>query len=73
VAPDCAAKDNWQGRKKALNKENQELSRGASPALFKLNKSTSRAGYRHSFRAPHKHGINSLKRRKRLDSLSFFF
>jgi hypothetical protein len=73
VAPDCAAKDNRQGYKKAFNKENQELSRGASPALSKLNRSISQARYKHSPKAFNKYNINSLKRRKRLDSLPFFF
>jgi uncharacterized Zn finger protein len=72
VAPDCATKDNQQGCKKALSKKNQELSREASPALLKLNKSTSQAGYKHSLKAFNEHSINSLKRRKRLDSLFFF-
>jgi hypothetical protein len=70
VAPNCAAEDNQQGHKKALSKENQELSRGASPALPKPNRSTSQAGYRHSLKALNKHGINSLERRERLGDLS---
>jgi hypothetical protein len=41
VTPDCATKDNQQGHKKALNKENQELSKEALSALSKPNKSTS--------------------------------
>jgi hypothetical protein len=41
MALNCAAKDNRQGRKKAFNKENQELSRGVLPALPKPNRSTS--------------------------------
>jgi hypothetical protein len=69
VAPNYAAKDNWQDYKKALNKKNQELNREALPALFKSNRSISRAGYRHSPRASYKHNINSLKKRERLDSL----
>jgi hypothetical protein len=72
VASDCAVKDNWQGYKKAFSKENQELSREASPALFKLNGSTSRAGYRHSPRASDEYDINSLERRKKLGGLSSF-
>jgi hypothetical protein len=72
VALNYTAKDNWQGYKKAFNKKNQELSRRALSALFKLNRSISRAGYRHSPKAPHKYSINSLKRRERLSSLSFF-
>jgi hypothetical protein len=71
VAPDCAAKNNRQDRKKALSKENQELSRGASPALPKPNRSTSRAGYRHSPKASDEHGINSLERRERPGGLPF--
>jgi hypothetical protein len=66
VALNCAAKDNWQGYKKALSKKNQELSKEVLSALFKSNRSTSQAGYKHSFRALHKHSINSLKRKKRL-------
>jgi hypothetical protein len=72
VAPDYAAKDNRQGYKKALSKENQELSREASPALFKLNRSISRARYKHSLKASNKYNINSLERRERLNSLLFF-
>jgi hypothetical protein len=72
VAPNYAAKDNQQGHKKAFNKKNQELNRGASPALPKLNRSTSQAGYKHSPKAPDKHSINSLEKRKRPDSLLFF-
>jgi hypothetical protein len=71
VAPDYAAKDNRQGYKKALSKENQELSRGALPALPKLNRSMSRAGYKHSPRAFNEYGTNSLKRKERPDGLSF--
>jgi hypothetical protein len=41
VAPDYAAKDNWQGYKKALSKENQELNKEALSALFKPNRSIS--------------------------------
>jgi hypothetical protein len=41
VTLNYAAKDNQQGCKKALNKENQELSKEASPALSKPNRSTS--------------------------------
>jgi hypothetical protein len=41
VTPNYAAKDNWQGYKKALSKENQELSRETLPALSKPNKSIS--------------------------------
>jgi hypothetical protein len=73
VTPDYAAEDNRQGYKKAFSKKNQELSRGALSALFKPNRSTSQAGYKHSPRASYKHSINSLKKRERLDSLSFFF
>jgi hypothetical protein len=51
VTPNYAVKDNRQGYKKALSKENQELSKGASPALLKPNKSISQAGYRHSLKA----------------------
>jgi hypothetical protein len=69
--PNYAAKNNQQGYKKALSKKNQELSRGVLPALSKLNKSISQARYRHSPKASDEHGINSLKRRKRLNSLSF--
>jgi hypothetical protein len=72
VAPDCAAKDNQQGYKKALNKKNQELSREALPALPKPNRSISRARYRHSPKALNKHNTNSLKRKKRLGGLLFF-
>jgi hypothetical protein len=71
VAPDYATKDNRQGHKKALSKENQELSRGASPALPKPNRNTSRAGYRHSPRASDKYSINSLKKKK--DQIAFFY
>jgi hypothetical protein len=39
VTLNYAAKDNRQGCKKALNKENQELSKKVLFALFKLNKS----------------------------------
>jgi hypothetical protein len=70
VTPDYAAKDNWQGYKKALSKENQELNRGASPALPKLNRSTSQARYKHSLKASDKYNTNSLKRKKRLGDLS---
>jgi hypothetical protein len=70
VAPNYVAKNNWQGYKKAFSKKNQELSRGVLPALFKLNKSISRAGYKHSLRASHKHSINSLERKERLGSFS---
>jgi hypothetical protein len=70
VTPDYAAKDNRQGYKKALNKENQELSREASPASSKPNKSTSRARYKHSPKASDKYSTNSLKKRKRPDNLS---
>jgi hypothetical protein len=70
VAPDYAAEDNQQGYKKAFSKENQELSRKASSALLKLNKSTSRARYKHSPKAFNKHSINSLKKRERLGGLS---
>jgi hypothetical protein len=72
VAPNYAVKDNQQGYKKALSKENQELSREASPALSKLNKSISQARYKHSLKAFNKHNINSLERRERLDSLFLF-
>jgi hypothetical protein len=41
VTPNCAVKDNQQGYKKALNKENQELSKKVLLVLFKLNKSIS--------------------------------
>jgi hypothetical protein len=64
VTSDYAAKDNRQGYKKALNKKNQELSRRASPALPKPNRSTSQAGYKHSPRASDKHSINSLEKKK---------
>jgi hypothetical protein len=70
VAPNYTAEDNRQGHKKALNKKNQELSREASPALSKLNRSTSRARYKHSPKASDKHGINSLKKKERLGDLS---
>jgi hypothetical protein len=73
VTPDCVAKNNLQGYKKALSKENQELSRGVSLALLKLNKSISQAEYKHSPKALDKYSINSLKRRKRLNNLPFFF
>jgi hypothetical protein len=69
--PNYAVKDNWQGYKKALSKKNQELSKEVSPALSKLNKSTSQARYKHSPKASHKYNTNSLKKKKRLDSLSF--
>jgi hypothetical protein len=69
VAPNYAAKDNRQGYKKALSKENQKLSREASPALPKPNRSTSQAGYRHSPRASDEHDTNSLKKKERLNSL----
>jgi hypothetical protein len=72
VAPNYAAKNNRQGCKKAFNKENQELNRGASPALPKPNGSMSQAGYKHSLRAFNKHNTNSLKRKERPDSFSFF-
>jgi hypothetical protein len=67
-----AAKDNQQSRKKALNKENQELNREVLSALSKLNKSISQARYKHSLKAFNKYNINSLKKRKRLSNLSFF-
>jgi hypothetical protein len=73
VTPDYAVKNNQQGYKKALNKENQELSRGALSALPKPNRSTSQARYRHSLRAFNEHSINSLEKRERLDSLSLLF
>jgi hypothetical protein len=41
VTLNCAAKDNQQGYKKALNKKNQELSKRVLSALFKPNKSIS--------------------------------
>jgi hypothetical protein len=72
VTPNYAAKDNRQGCKKALNKKNQELSREASPALLKPNRSTSQAGYKHSLKASDKHNTNSLKRRERPGSLPSF-
>jgi hypothetical protein len=71
--PNYAVKDNRQGYKKAFSKENQELSREALLTLPKLNKSTSRAGYKHSLKALNKYSINSLKRKKRLSGLSFLF
>jgi hypothetical protein len=71
VTLNYAAKDNRQGCKKALNKENQELSKKVLSTLSKPNKSTSRARYRHSPRASDKYNINSLKRKKRPNSLSF--
>jgi hypothetical protein len=73
VTPNYAVKDNQQSYKKAFNKENQELSREVSPALFKPNRSTSRAGYKRSPKASDKYSINSLKKKKRLNSLSFLF
>jgi hypothetical protein len=73
VTPNYAAKDNQQDYKKALSKENQELNKEALSALPKPNRSISQARYKHSLKAPNKHNINSLKRRKRLDSLSFLF
>jgi hypothetical protein len=69
VTPNYVTKDNWQGYKKAFSKKNQELSKEALSALLKPNKSTSQAGYKHSFKASDKHSINSLKRKKRLGSL----
>jgi hypothetical protein len=72
VAPNCAAKDNWQGYRKALSKKNQELSKEALPALFKPNRSTSQAGYKHSPKASYKHSTNSLEKRKRSSGLSSF-
>jgi hypothetical protein len=72
VAPNYAVKDNRQGYKKALSKENQKLSKGVSLALPKPNKSTSRAGYRHSLRAFDKYSTNSLKRKKKPGNLSLF-
>jgi hypothetical protein len=72
VAPNYAIKDNQQGYKKALSKKNQELSREVLSALPKLNKSISQARYKHSLKASNKHNINSLKKRKKLNSLSFF-
>jgi hypothetical protein len=71
VTSNYVAKDNWQGYKKALNKENQELSKRALSALSKPNRSTSQAGYKHSPKAPNKYNTNSLKKRKRLNNLSF--
>jgi hypothetical protein len=41
VTPDYAAKDNQQDYKKALSKENQELSKEVLSALLKPNKNTS--------------------------------
>jgi hypothetical protein len=73
VTPNYAAKDNRQGYKKALNKENQELNREASSALSKLNKSTSQTRYRHSPKASNKHSTNSLKKRERLGNLPSLF
>jgi hypothetical protein len=72
VTPNYAVKDNWQGYKKALSKKNQELSREVTLVLLKLNKSTSRARYKHSLKASDKHSINSLKKKKRLGSLPSF-
>jgi hypothetical protein len=70
VTPDYAVKDNWQGYKKALSKENQELNKEVLSALLKPNKSTSQVRYKHSLRALDKHDINSLKRRERLGGFS---
>jgi hypothetical protein len=41
VTPDYVVKDNRQDYKKALSKENQELSKEVLSVLPKLNKSTS--------------------------------
>jgi hypothetical protein len=73
VTLNYAAKDNRQGYKKAFSKKNQELSKEALSALLKPNRSTSRAGYKHSPRASDEHSINSLERRERLSSLFSFF
>jgi uncharacterized protein YgiM (DUF1202 family) len=57
VTPNYVTKDNRQDYKKALNKENQELSRKVLPTLPKPNRSTSQAKYKHSPKALNKHSI----------------